>query len=308
MRFTNAATVTPETLPQSARSMSRLGRRDLTPYGLLMPAVIVLAALTLYPFLYSIYISLFNFRGGRQAEFAGLGNYIRLLSDGQFWNSLWVVLRFTILAVGLELVLGLALALFFSKEMRGRGLWRSLVIVPMMLTPVVVGVIWRLMLNPGIGVINYLLALAGLKPVEWLSNGAWAFISIVLVDVWNWTAFMFLILLAGIQAMPVEPFEAARIDGASSRQIFFDHTLPLLKGPILVAVLIRTMDAFRIFDQVFIMTQGGPGNSTEVASLYLYKTAFKFFDMGYAAAGLFVVLIIITFISRFYVRLLNRES
>jgi multiple sugar transport system permease protein len=283
-------------------------RRDLTAYLLLAPAVIVLAALTIYPTIYAIYISLFSFRGGQRDAFAGLGNYINLLSDGQFWNSIWVVVRFTVVAVALELLLGLALALFLNTELWGRGLWRALMMVPMMLTPVVVGVIWRLMLNPGVGVVNALLVPLGIGPIDWFGSGGWAFAAIVLTDIWNWTPFVFLILLAGLQAQPVEPFEAARIDGASHLQTFFYLTLPLLRRSILVALLLRTMDAFRIFDQIFIMTQGGPGNSTEVASLYLYKTAFKFFDMGYAAAGLFVVLVIITAISRFYIRILSREE
>jgi multiple sugar transport system permease protein len=281
---------------------------DWLPYLLLAPAVITLAALTLYPFVYSVYVSLFRFRQGKMADFIWFGNYLKLMGDGQFWNSLRVVVVFSLIAVLLEFVLGLALALFLSQNLKLRGLWRSLVIVPMMLTPVVVGVMWRLMLNPGIGVVNYFLQSLGLPPVEWLSSGGWAFTSIIIVDVWNWTPFMFLILLAGLESLPVEPFEAARIDGATPLQIFFDHTLPLLKPSILIALLIRTMDSLRIFDQVFILTQGGPGTSTEVASLYLYKTAFKFFDQGYAAAGLFVLLFIVTVISQLYIRLLSRQE
>lgn len=286
----------------------RFGEEGLTPYLLLLPAVLVLAALTLYPFFYSVWISLYRYSAGKRQDFVFLENYARLFGDGQFWNSLWVTASFTVLAVSLELVLGLALAMFLSRKLRGRSIWRALVIVPMMLTPVVVGVIWRLMLNPNIGVANHLLNSIGLPAVSWLSEGRWAFVSIVMVDVWNWTPFMFLILLAGIQSLPVEPFEAARIDGASRVQIFFDHTLPLLRRTIMIAVLIRTMDAIRIFDQVFIMTQGGPGTATEVASLYLYKTAFKFFDMGYAAAGLFVIMVIVVVLSQIFVGVLRTEE
>lgn len=281
---------------------------DWFPYLLLAPAVITLASLTIYPFIYSIYISLFRFRGGLRVDFIGLGNYARLLTDAQFWNSMRVVILFTVIAVALEFVLGMALALFLSQSLKLRGFWRSLVIVPMMLTPVVVGVMWRLMLNPGIGVVNYFLQTIGLQPVEWLSKGSWAFASIIMVDVWNWTPFMFLILLAGLESLPIEPFEAARIDGANPARIFLDHTLPLMKPAILVALLIRTMDCLRIFDQIFILTQGGPGNSTEVASLYLYKTAFKFFDQGYAAAGLFVLMVFVNIISILYVRSLTRQE
>src|SRR5258706_1416713 len=285
----------------------RLGT-DYLPYLFLAPAVITLLALTIYPFLYSIYISFFSFKGGNPSQFIGLNNYIRLLNDGLFWNSIKVVILYTICSVSLELILGLALALFFTQPLRLRGLWRSLMIIPMMLTPVVIGVIWRLMYDPNFGIIAYLLRSVGLAPIEWLAHGNLAFIAVVLVDVWNWTPFMFLVLLAGLASLPVEPFEAARIDGAWRLQILRDHTLPLLTPTLLVALLIRSMDALRIFDHIYVMTTGGPGSATEVASLYLYKTAFKFSDFGYAAAGLFVLMILITVLSRLYLRVLGKEA
>ncbi len=275
------------------------------PYIFLAPAVITLLALTVYPFIYSIYISFFSFKGGRPFEFIGVDNYTRLLRDGQFWNSIVVVSKYTVSVVAIELILGMALALFFTQPLRMRNLWRSLMIVPMMLTPVVIGVIWRLMYDPNFGVIDYLLRSGGLPPVEWLSRGNWAFIAVVLVDVWNWTPFMFLLILAGLESLPIEPFEMAQIDGASRFQILRYLTLPLLTPTLLVALLIRSMDAMRIFDHIFIMTLGGPGSATEVASLYLYKTAFKFSDFGYAAAGLFVLLILITLLSRVYIHFLG---
>jgi len=284
----------------------RLGT-DYLPYLLLAPAVITLLALTIYPFVYSIVISLFTFKGGNPNEFIGLGNFSDLLGDKEFWNSILVVLLYTVIAVSAELLLGLALALFFMQPLRLRGLWRSLVIIPMMLTPVVIGVIWRLMYDPNFGVIDFLLRSVGLAPIEWLAHGNLAFIAVVLVDIWNWTPFTFLIILAGLQSLPLEPFEAAQMDGATRWQILRDHTLPMLAPTLLIAVLIRSMDALRIFDHIYIMTQGGPGIATEVSSLYLYKTAFKFSQFGYAAAGLFVLLVIITILSRIYVRFLGRE-
>lgn len=277
------------------------------PYLLLAPAVITLLALTIYPFVYSIYISFFSFKGGRPFEFIGIDNYTRLLRDGQFWNSIEVVVTYTVCVVALELILGMALALFFTQPLRMRGLWRSLMIVPMMLTPVVIGVIWRLMYDPNFGVIDFVLRSGGLPPIEWLSRGTWAFIAVVLVDVWNWTPFMFLLILAGLESLPTEPYEVAQIDGASNLQILRYLTLPLLTPTLLVALLVRSMDAMRIFDHIYIMTMGGPGSATEVASLYLYKTAFKFSDFGYAAAGLFVLLVLITLLSRVYIRFLGKE-
>jgi multiple sugar transport system permease protein len=282
----------------------RLGT-DYLPFLLLAPAVITLLALTVYPFLYSVYISFFRFKGGRPDTFIGLDNYARLLQDPHFWESIRTLLLYAALSVTLEFVLGTALALFFTGHFPLRGLWRSLMIVPMMLTPVVIGVIWRLMYDPNFGITAYALRSIGLAPIEWLSKGNWAFVAVVLVDVWNWTPFMFLLILAGLESLPVEPFEAARMDGASRFQIFKDHMLPMLAPTMLVALLVRSMDVLRIFDQIFIMTSGGPGSATEVTSLYLYKTAFKFFDMGYAAAGLFVLLILITILSRIYIRFLG---
>ncbi len=284
----------------------RLGT-DYLPYIFLAPAVITLLALTIYPFVYSIYVSLFSFKGGNPFQFIGLDNYARLLKDGEFWNSIEVVILYTVFSVALELIFGLALALFFTQPLRLRGLWRSLMIVPMMLTPVVIGVIWRLMYDPNFGVIDYLLRGVGLPAVEWLSHETLAFVAVVLVDIWNWTPFMFLIILAGLQSLPIEPFEAAQMDGASRLQILRDHTLPMLAPTLLVALLVRSMDAMRIFDQIYIMTGGGPGISTEVSSLYLYKTAFLFSDFGYAAAGLFVLLILITLLSRIYLRFLGKD-
>lgn len=280
---------------------------DYLPFLLLAPTVLTLLALTVYPFIYSIYVSFFRFRGGRPNTFIGFDNYARLLGDGQFWNSIRVVLVFMVVSVTLQLIIGVALALFFTIPLPLRGLWRTLVILPMMLTPVVIGVIWRLMYDPNFGVIAYGLRTIGLPPVEWLSDFNVALLAAILVDVWNWTPFVFLVALAGLESLPVEPFEAARIDGATRLQIFLDHTLPMLAPTLLVVVLVRSMDAFRIFDQIYILTQGGPGNATEVTSLYLHKTAFKFSDPGYAAAGLFVLLIIVTVLSRIYIRFLGRE-
>ena len=298
-----SATTTP--VETALRVDSRRSLSDLMPFLLLAPAVITLLALTIYPFLYSIYISFFQFRGGRPVEFIGVDNYIRLFNDGEFWNSIQVCRLYTVFAVTAELILGTALALFFTSDLPLRGLWRSLMIVPMMLTPVVIGVIWRLMYDPNFGIIAFLMRSVGLAPIEWLSKSNWAFVAVVLVDVWNWTPFMFLVILAGLESLPVEPFEAARMDGASRLPDLVDHTLPLLAPTLLVALLVRSMDALRIFDQIFVMTQGGPGTATEVTSLYLYKTAFKFSDHGYAAAGLFVLMILITVLSRIYIRFLG---
>jgi multiple sugar transport system permease protein len=239
-----------------------------------------------------------------------LGNFARLLSDQFFLAALGHTLVYAASALSLEFFLGLGLAVLMNNRLRGRGLFRAALLVPMMLPTVVAGVVWRLMLNPNFGAINGTLKGMGLNTaaLTWTSSPRLAMLSVVAVDVWQWTPFMFLILLAGLQAIPQEPYEAALIDGSSAWQTFRHVTLPLLKPAILVALLLRTMDLLRVFDQVFILTEGGPGFATETISLYIYRTAFRFSDFGYAAAMSFVLLIITNIVSAFYIRVLQARE
>jgi len=214
-------------------------------------------------------------------------------------------------ALILEFSIGLGLALLLNSQIRGRGFFRATLLVPMMLPAVVVGVVWRLMLNPNFGAINGTLKNFGLntESLTWTASPRLAMLSVIAVDVWQWTPFVFLVLLAGLQAIPQEPYEAALIDGSSRWQTFRYVTLPLLKPAILIALLLRTMDLLRVFDQIFILTEGGPGFATETISLYIYRAAFRFFDFGYAAAMSFVLLILTNVISALYIRLLqNKET
>lgn len=278
-------------------------------YLLVGPTVLVLLALSIYPLIHAVTISLHVSSGG--ASRWSLGNFVRLFSDRFFLSALGHTLVFAASALTIEFLLGLALAVLLSHQMRGRGLFRAALLVPMMLPTVVVGVVWRLMLNANFGAINGTLKGAGVNTtgLTWTSSPRLAMFSIIAVDVWQWTPFMFLILLAGLQAIPQEPYEAALIDGSSGWQTFRHVTLPLLKPAILVALLLRTIDLLRVFDQVFILTEGGPGFATETISLYIYRTAFRFSDFGYAAAMSFVLLIITNIISGFYIRVLQtRES
>jgi multiple sugar transport system permease protein len=183
-------------------------------------------------------------------------------------------------------------------------------LVPMMLPAVVVGVVWRLLLNPNYGPINSGLRSLGINSdlLTWTASPKLAMLSVIVVDCWQWTPFMFLVLLAGLQAIPLEPYEAALIDGSNRWQTFRHITLPLLRPAILIALLLRTMDLLRVFDQIFILTEGGPGFATETLSLYIYRTAFRFFDFGYAAALSFVLLAITNVISMVYIRLLQSRE
>lgn len=294
---------------KSKRSFSAASKRELlSAYLLVTPTVVVLIALSIYPLVYSVAISL-------QIESAGvvswsLGNFARLASDNFFLTAMAHTSVFSALALTLEFLLGLGLALLLNKQIRGRGLFRTALLVPMMLPTVVVGVVWRLMLNANFGAINGTLKMLGINTagLTWTATPRLAFLSIIAVDVWQWTPFVFLVLLAGLQAIPQEPYEAALIDGSSSWQTFRYITLPLLKPAILIALLLRTMDLLRVFDQIFILTEGGPGFATETVSLYIYRTAFRFFDFGYAAAMSFVLLALTNVISVIYVRLLQTRE
>jgi multiple sugar transport system permease protein len=280
-------------------------RERLFPYALLAPAIAVLLALTAYPLIFAIKVSL-QTPSGRWT----LANFTRLATDEFFRAALLQTLIYAAAALSVELILGLAVALLMDRQMRARNLFRALLLLPMMLPPVVVAVMWRLMFNSDFGLINGTLKTLGFDTSQalWLSSPSTALLSVILVDIWQWTPFMFLIMLAGLQAIPQEPYEAAMIDGSSPWQTFRHITLPLLKPAILVALLLRTMDLLRVFDHVFILTQGGPGFSTETISLYIYKAAFRFFDFGYAAAMSFVLLILVNFVSLGYIRLLGRRE
>src|SRR6185312_17467437 len=239
-----------------------------------------------------------------------LANFARLASDQFFLAALAHTLFYATAALTVEFLLGLGLAVLMNSKLRGRGFFRALLLIPMMLPAVVVGVVWRLLLNPNYGPINSGLRAAGMNTdlLTWTATPKLAMFSVILVDCWQWTPFMFLVLLAGLQAIPQEPYEAAMIDGASAWQTFRHVTLPLLRPAMLIALLLRTMDLLRVFDQIFILTEGGPGLATETLGLYIYRTAFRFSNFGYAAAMSFVLLIITNIISAGYIRLLQTRE
>jgi multiple sugar transport system permease protein len=268
------------------------------------PALLVLAALSIYPLLYLIKVSLTDAHG------LTISHYARLFHDRLFAVAAGQTVLYAAVALTLEFFLGLALALLVDSLARGRALIRVGLLAPMLLPPVVAAVIWRLIYNPQFGVLNGILRQLGFNTANltWTSGRASAMLSVILVDVWEWTPFLFLLLTAGLQAIPAEPLEAARVDGATYWQTLRDVILPLLKPTILLALLLRSMDLLRIFDQIFLLTQGGPGSATETVSLYIYRTAFRFSNFGYAAAMSFVGLLVTTVAARGLMRLLNRHA
>ncbi|BAS28182.1 carbohydrate ABC transporter permease [Limnochorda pilosa] len=268
----------------------------MEPFTFVLPSVVYLAAITFVPFVYAIVISLRQFdllnpMAGH--PFVGLENYAEALGSGRFWSSTFTTLIYVTTAVGLETVLGLAIAILFSQEFPGRRVARAMVLIPMMTTPVVIGLTWRMIYDPDAGILNYAASLLGLGSHAWLADPATSLLAVVAVDVWQWTPFMILMMLAGLESLSPDHLEAASIDGASPWQTFWAVMLPQLAPTLAVAVTIRALDAFKTFDLIFIMTNGGPGTVTENLSMYAYKVGFVYFRFGdgTAVAFLFTILV-----------------
>lgn len=300
-------TITAKTVEERESRAQRL-RVAAVPYLLLLPAILVLAAVSLYPTFDGIQASLHKFRYALDMGFTGFDNFIDISSDTVFWTAIGTTAWFVILTVSIETLLGLLLALLVSRELRFSGLIRVTLILPMTIAPVVVGVIWRLIYASGIGVVDPLFQLLGFSAPNVLAHGTSAFLGLVVVDVWEWTPLLFLILLAGLHSLPQDPIEAARVDGASALQTFFHHTLPLLRPVLLVAVVLRTIDAVGTFDQVYVLTKGGPGTATQLISIYAYNTAFLFNQYGRAMAMLIGLLACLLVLMAVAVHFMRRSS
>lgn len=291
------ATSTAEVAPRDfGRVLAQRERRFATL--LLAPAFLALLATTTFPLLFLIYTSVYRldlampFMNG----FIGLENYKVLLADDRFWHSLVVSLVYTISTVILQVVIGLALALFVMDMKRGQSWFRVIAILPVVLSPAVVGMIWRtFMLAPEFGIVDYLAITAGLGSKNWLGDPFLAMVSVIVIHTWQWTPFAFMVLLASLAAMPEDIYEAARIDRASAWQRFRRITLPLLRPAIVMVIIMRTMVALTAFAAIFTVTGGGPGTATEILNLYAYRKSFTELSIGYGSA-LAVALLIVTII------------
>jgi multiple sugar transport system permease protein len=301
----------------AAKLEGRLKRRErrqgagldlALPYLLLAPSVLIVLCVLVYPLWNGLRASTMFYRYGKPIANVGLDNYVQLWSDPQFLNSLWVTVRFVFFSVAFETVLGLALALFCLREFYGIRLLRTVLIIPMVITPVVVAIVFRLIYASDAGMLTAFSEAMGGGQIQILGQPMRAFIGLVVLDVWEWTPLMFLILLAGLQSLPQEPFEAARVDGASAWRTFVDHTLPMLRPVLAIAIVLRTIDAFGTFDQVFVLTHGGPGEATKLISVFGYDTSFKFQQTGYAAALFATIGLIILAFALFAVRMLKRAG
>ncbi|RXZ81056.1 sugar ABC transporter permease [Paenibacillaceae bacterium] len=275
---------------------------------LIAPAFLILLVLSMGPLLHSLYTGMFDSNLSKPVKtFVGFGNYKEVLFDSYFWNALYNTFYQVFGTVGIQLIFGMVIALLLARTFKGVKVLRALYLLPMMTTPIVVGLVWRMLFNPELGMINYYLSKIGIIGPNWLGDPNWAMPSIILSDVWLSTPFMTMILLAGLQTLPADPYESAEIDGANKFQTFWYITLPLLKPYIYMALLFRMMDAIKRFDTIYIMTGGGPGNKTETLNIYVYHQAFEFLKTGYAAALSNVMLLIILFISVYFLRKIQKS-
>lgn len=263
-------------------------------YLTVLPVVIILFTLTLFPIISSLFLSFNKVSEISQITFIGFKNYIDMLTDDKdFWNGLRLSITYTFLAVGIEFMLGFIMALLLNQEIRFIKVLRFFLILPMVITPIVTGLVWHILYSPSFGLINYILSLLGIGPKAWLTQTQTAMYAVVFTDIWQWTPFMFLMLYAGLQSLPNEPYEAALIDGASSIQMLRYITLPLLKNIIVLAIIFRSIDAFFSFDVIFALTKGGPGTATTTLNIYSFYTGFNWFKLGYTAAIATTMLVII---------------
>lgn len=278
--------------------MSRALANRMTPYMFMAPAAIIMAIALIYPLGYMMWGSFRDWNPSQtigEAEFVGLKNYITLWNDPNFRESLGVTLKFAFFVVSFEMVIGVGLALLLDRNIRGMSVLRTLFILPMMIAPVVVGLMWRYMYHPTVGTFNRFLDGIGLPTIDWL--GQYALGSVIIADIWQWTPFIFILSLAALQSLPRSALEAARIDGATPWQQIIHIKLPLMLPVLIVTGLLRLIDAFKVLEVILVMTQGGPGLSTEILALRISRTATEFRELGVAAAMsnyLLILLLILT--------------
>jgi len=275
----------------------------------ILPCILILLAINIYPLLYSIYISFHSLSFSSQdIPFVGFSNFIEVLKNPVFWYSIQTTFLFVVVAVSIEMVLGSSIALLLNQNLVGKGLYVPLITIPMMVTPIAVATIWKFMYLPSWGIINYFLSLIGIRKIAWLSGAYLPLFSVMFVDIWQWTPFVTLLALAGLQSISSTPYEAAEIDGASSFQRLMYITLPILRPTLFVILLLRIIDSFKVFDAVYVLTSGGPGRATEVISINIFHEGFNYFRIDRASASSLIFLIIITIISLFLIKLLGSEE
>jgi multiple sugar transport system permease protein len=282
-------------------------------YVFLFPGLFVLIGILIFPIIFTIRLSLSGWNSYTpEMNFIGITNYIRLFTDDpRFWESFFRLSFLSVTTVILQYIIGFALALIVWREIKFKRFFRVIFLIPMMTTPVIMTVIWRTFFHESLGPVNDLLGNLGVEPILWLSDPVIAKFTVIIVEVWQWTPFMFLLLLAGLLSLPKEPFLAAAIDGASPLRKFVYVTFPLMAPISIGAIIIRLIEASKIMDTVFVLTSGGPGTSTETSSFYIYIKGLREFQMGYAATLSFTYLVImiisLTIIAKVLTKLMIKE-
>ena len=292
--------------PMTARAVAFVDRHLSVLFPL--PALVLVGSLMVYPLVYTVLLSTRRYDLTlRGYDFVGLAHYLTVFTNDRFWNALGRTAAFTGLSVTGSIVLGMAMALILNRDFRGARWARTAFLLPMVATPVATSLVWMMMFNPTLGVLNYFLQLVGLPPSLWVADSRLVIPTIVLVDIWHFAPFAMLILLAGLRSLPLEPFESAMIDGASRVQIFTRITLPLLRPVLVVVLMFRTIDALKVFDLIWVMTAGGPGFDSETLYVYAYNQAFKYLDLGYGSAVIVVFTAIVAGASVAWIRLRARS-
>jgi multiple sugar transport system permease protein len=284
---------------------------DRSKHLFLTPAAILILVLSIFPLVFSLVLTMVSWDLGRLEggiRFVGLNNFATLFRDGRFWSTTRVTVTFVVLAVALQYLLGLGLAILLNQQIRFRRFFRVVFLIPMMLTPAAVGYVGRMLFNEGIGPINNIIQLLGGPTVKWLTSTKLALPTLILVDSWEWVPFMMIVLLAGLQALPPEVYESARVDGASTWQIFEHITFPMLIPVSVTVIVIRGLEAFKLFDIVMVMTGGGPGTSTETVTMYAYQVSMKNGNLGYGSAIAYALLIMITIFTMIFLNIGRRRA
>lgn len=284
--------------------------RGGVPLLLLLPTLLVITAVLIYPIAYGFFLSFFNYQMTVSPDrtLVWLANYGKLFEDSDFRNSMRVTAQFTAMTVISELVIGLGIALLLTLEFPARALFRALVLLPLMVPPLVSGLLWRLMYDHELGVLSYFVRVLGGEPPVFLGDPRIALVAVSATEVWRATPFMVLVLLAALQSVPNDLHEAAQIDGAGAFDRFRSVTLPLILPVVLIALLFRTVDVLRTFDLVYLLTQGGPGTTTEVLSMFIYRYGFQSFDMGLTSAASMILFVLTLLVCIVYLRLIMRRQ
>jgi multiple sugar transport system permease protein len=272
------------------------------------PALLVMIVACLYPVLSAFQLGLYDWSMGTpwsEARWVGLKNFFSAFANPRVWSSLWTTLLFAFICVTAEMVLGIALALALEKPVRGTAFFRTLFILPMMIAPVAVGLVWRYIFDAQFGLINAVLGLFKIAPMAWLADPQLAFIAIIIADIWQWTPFVFIMMAAALANTDTSVIEASRIDGANWWQMTFLVKLPMVAHVIAITLMMRLIDAFRVLEVVYVLTFGGPGDSTEILALNIYKTAFVGQQLGVAAAISVLLLVVVMLLSWLALRLSN---